>query len=105
MSPAAFRRAVNPWAAAALYGHLREKSLEGAALMLERLTAAIAANRFGLGSRPGELDTIGADGRDWLRVQLKGAPPRLDDPQLRPSSEILVQALDLRREIQEQRRA
>lgn len=73
--------------------------------MLERLTAAIAANRFGLGLRPGELNTIGANGRDWLRAQLKGPPPRLDDPQLRPSSEILVQALDLRREIQEQRRA
>ena len=73
--------------------------------MLERLTAAIAANRFGLGSRPGDLEAIGGNGRDWLRAQLTGAPPRLDDPQLRPSSEILVQALDLRREIQEQRRA
>ena len=73
--------------------------------MLERMTSAIAANRFGLGSRPGDLDAIGGNGRDWLRAQLKGAPPRLDDPQLRPSSEILVQALDLRREIQEQRRA
>src|SRR6185312_10587021 len=73
--------------------------------MLERITAAIAANRFGLGSRPGELDSIGGNGRDWLRVQLIGAPPRLNDPQLRPSSEILAQALDLRREIQEQRRA
>jgi uncharacterized protein (DUF1800 family) len=73
--------------------------------MLERLTSAIAANRFGLGSRPGDLDAIGGNGRDWLRAQLKGAPPRLDDPQLRASSEILVQALDLRREIQAQRRA
>jgi uncharacterized protein (DUF1800 family) len=73
--------------------------------MLERLTSAIAANRFGLGSRPGDLETIGGSGREWLRAQLKSAPPRLDDPGLRPSAEILVQALDLRREIQEQRRA
>ena len=73
--------------------------------MLERLNPAIAANRFGLGSRPGDLETIGANGCDWLRAQLKGTPPTLDDPQLRPSSETLVQALDLRREIQEQRRA
>ena len=73
--------------------------------MLERLTSAIAANRFGLGSRPGDLDTIGGNGRDWLRAQLKGPPPRLADPQLRASSEVLVQALDLRREIQAQRRA
>ena len=73
--------------------------------MLERLTSAIAANRFGLGSRPGDLDAIGGNGRDWLRAQLKSTPPRLGDQQLRPSAEILVQALDLRREIQEQRRA
>jgi uncharacterized protein (DUF1800 family) len=73
--------------------------------MLERLTSAIAANRFGLGSRPGDLDAIGGNGRDWLRAQLKSPPPRLDDPQLRTSSEVLVQALDLRREIQAQRRA
>ena len=73
--------------------------------MLERLTSAIAANRFGLGSRPGDLDAIGGNGRDWLRAQLEGPPPRLDDPQLRTSSEVLVQALDLRREMQAQRRA
>ena len=73
--------------------------------MLERLTSAIAANRFGLGSRPGELDAIGGNGRDWLRVQLKDAPPRLSDAQLRTSSDILVEALDLRREIRASRQA
>jgi uncharacterized protein (DUF1800 family) len=73
--------------------------------MLERLTSAIAANRFGLGSRPGELDAIGGNGRDWLRTQLKDAPPRLSDAQLRTSSDILVEALDLRREIRASRQA
>jgi uncharacterized protein (DUF1800 family) len=73
--------------------------------MLERLTSAIAANRFGLGSRPGELDAIGGNGRDWLRAQLKDAPPRLSDAQLRTSSDILVEALDLRREIRASREA
>src|SRR5580693_9330077 len=73
--------------------------------MLERLTSAIAANRFGLGSRPGELDAIGGNGRDWLRAQLKDAPPRLSDAQLRTSSDILVEALDLRREIRASRQA
>jgi len=73
--------------------------------MLERLTSAIAANRFGLGARPGDLDAIGNQGRDWLRAQLASAPPRVGDGQLRSSSEILVEALDLRREIQAQRRA
>src|ERR1700733_183412 len=71
--------------------------------MLERLTSAIAANRFGLGSRPGELDAIGGNGRDWLRAQLKEAPPGLSDAQLRTSSDILVEALDLRREIRASR--
>jgi uncharacterized protein (DUF1800 family) len=71
--------------------------------MLERLTSAIAANRFGLGSRPGELDAIGGNGRDWLRAQLKDAPPRISDAQLRTSSDILVEALDLRREIRASR--
>jgi len=98
---------VNPRVAAALYGHLPgETTLErGTTSMLERLTSAIAANRFGLGARPGDLDAIGSHSRDWLRAQLESAPPRLDDRQLRPSSEILVEALDLRREIQAQRRA
>lgn len=73
--------------------------------MLERLTSAIAANRFGLGSRPGELSGIGGDGRDWLRAQLKGSPPRIGDAQLRPSSDILTEALDLRREIRASRQA
>jgi uncharacterized protein (DUF1800 family) len=67
--------------------------------MLERLTSVIAANRFGLGARPGDLGAISADGRDWLRAQLKDAPPQVADAQLRSSSDILVEALDLRREI------
>ena len=73
--------------------------------MLERLTSAIAANRFGLGARPGELDTIGGNGRDWLGAQLEDAPPQLRDSQLRTSSDILVEALDVRREIRASRQA
>jgi hypothetical protein len=67
--------------------------------VLERLTSAIAANRFGLGSRPGELDFIREDGRDWLRAQLEGAPPQLTATSLRNSADVLAEALDLRREI------
>jgi len=73
--------------------------------MLERVTAAIAANRFGLGARPGDLNAIGGDGRDWLRAQLKDAPPQLVDAELRPSSEVLTEAYGLRREIRESRQA
>ena len=35
------------------------------------LTASIAANRFGLGARPGELDAASKDPRAWLAKQLK----------------------------------
>ncbi len=33
-----------------------------------------AANRFGLGAMPGELDRIGREPRDWLRAQLQAKP-------------------------------
>ena len=73
--------------------------------MPDPIAAAIAANRFGLGARPGELDLIGADARGWLRAQLQAPPPTLAAADLRPSAQILSQALELRRAIQAQRRA
>ena len=41
------------------------------------LDAAIAANRFGLGARPGELRAIAGDPRGWLKAQIapETAPP------------------------------
>jgi len=73
--------------------------------MRESVDSAIAANRFGLGARPGDLDLVGRDPRSWLRAQLRGAPPTLDDPRLRGSAEILREALALRRTRREQRAA
>src|SRR5271169_3833580 len=73
--------------------------------MSASFTTAIAANRFGLGARPGELDAIGGDGRDWLKAQLVGGPPLVVSGELRPSHEILAEALRIRRETQEARRA
>ena len=73
--------------------------------MLDKLAPAIAVNRFGLGAQPGELSTIAGDGRDWLRAQIKAPPPRINDAQLRASSDILTEALDLRREIRASRLA
>ena len=73
--------------------------------MPQTIAAIIAANRFGLGARPGELALIGGDAREWLRAQLQAPAPVLTAPELRPSWQILAQALDLRREIQAQRRA
>jgi uncharacterized protein (DUF1800 family) len=67
--------------------------------VLERLSPAIAANRFGLGARPGELDRIGPEPRDWLRAQLTGAPPLLAGTDLRPAAETFSRALELPREL------
>ena len=59
--------------------------------------AAIAANRFGLGARPGELPSIGTDAAGWLLRQLKGAPPVLEGEGLKPSAETLAKAIELRK--------
>jgi uncharacterized protein (DUF1800 family) len=66
--------------------------------------AAIAANRFGLGARPGELASLRADPEDWLLKQLKGAPPVLTGEGLRPSAETLSRAIELRKEVAAERR-
>jgi uncharacterized protein (DUF1800 family) len=68
------------------------------------LAAAIAANRFGLGARPGDLDVVARGPEDWLAQQLKGAPPALDAAGLEPSSKTLARALELRQVKEEQRR-
>ena len=72
--------------------------------MPESIASAIAANRFGLGARPGELALVGGDAREWLRAQLRAPPPALSAPALRSSAQILAQALELRRDIQAQRK-
>jgi len=73
--------------------------------MRDRFASAIAANRFGLGARPGELAVIGAQARDWLRAQLPGEPPALAAAELRSSAQILADALELRRDSATARRA
>jgi uncharacterized protein (DUF1800 family) len=72
--------------------------------MSDPQACAIAANRFGLGARPGELALIGNDAHGWLRAQLHSPPPVLAGPELRSSAQILAQALELRREIQAERK-
>jgi uncharacterized protein (DUF1800 family) len=73
--------------------------------VLERLSPAVAANRFGLGARPGELAQIGSHSPDWLRAQLSGAPPLVTDSELRSSAETLARALDARRDLRAAKRA
>ena len=61
--------------------------------------AVIAANRFGLGARAGELAGLGAGARDALLAQLSGPAP-LTGGELRASHQVLADAIALR----EQRR-
>ena len=52
--------------------------------------AFIAANRFGLGARPGELSAINGDLRGWLRAQIRAAPEIPEELQsLEPSNKTL----------------
>jgi uncharacterized protein (DUF1800 family) len=50
------------------------------------LDAVVAANRFGLGARPGELDRARGDARGWLLKQLAGQRPLPDEIRRLPSS-------------------
>ena len=73
--------------------------------MLEQLSSAIAANRFGLGAKPGELAQIGSQPREWLYAQLSGAAPLLTGPELHSSAETLARGLEVRRELRAAKRA
>jgi uncharacterized protein (DUF1800 family) len=50
------------------------------------LETVIAANRYGLGARPGELKAIGGDPRAWLAAQVKGSRRLPDAVKQLPSS-------------------
>jgi uncharacterized protein (DUF1800 family) len=66
------------------------------------IEAVIAANRFGLGARPGELTQVGSDPRGWLKQQVRGS--RASPPAIAalPSSErafaAYIEAVRMRRE-------
>ena len=59
------------------------------------LTAAIAANRFGLGARPGDARSIGSDPKGWLAAQLErpAAAPPAGVPE---SARVLAEVRELR---------
>ena len=73
--------------------------------MLPPFTSAIAANRFGLGARPGDLAHIGGDPGGWLEAQLEGTPPAVVGEGLSSSADIIAKSLDLRREIRAARQS
>jgi uncharacterized protein (DUF1800 family) len=64
------------------------------------MQAAIAANRFGLGAKPDELNRISGDPRGALRAQLDGGAPLVREA-LPASDELLAQAFAMRGERRE----
>jgi uncharacterized protein (DUF1800 family) len=67
--------------------------------MLQPFAAAIAANRFGLGAKPGDLERIGGDPVGWLDDQLTGSAPVVSGEGLRPSEAVIADSLRLRDQI------
>jgi len=67
--------------------------------------AAIAANRFGLGARPGELATVGSDPRGWLKAQLRGGAPLVMMDGLQSTPQIIAGAEPILAERRAARRA
>jgi uncharacterized protein (DUF1800 family) len=67
------------------------------------LLATIAANRFGLGARPGELARVAGDPRAWLSQQITGSRPVPKEIAALPSSAVVLQtfAQTVRRRFQE----
>jgi uncharacterized protein (DUF1800 family) len=57
--------------------------------------AAIAANRFGFGARPGDLARLGGQARDALLAQLRAAPPLIDED-LPASHDLLARVVEQR---------
>ncbi|MCK5325863.1 MAG: DUF1800 domain-containing protein [Woeseiaceae bacterium] len=58
----------------------------------------IAANRFGLGARPGDLESIDRDPRSWLLDQLQGPSRQPSDFRKLPQTpELILEAQDIRR--------
>ena len=60
-----------------------------------RQDAAIAANRFGLGARPGDAAAIGSDPQGWLAAQLESIPPAPGTGQPE-SARVLAEVRELR---------
>jgi uncharacterized protein (DUF1800 family) len=69
--------------------------------MADTIAAAIAANRFGLGARPGDIDRLADDPRGALRSQLLGAAPVITDAGLPDTATVLERVEELRLERKE----
>lgn len=76
---------------------------------MSSIETAIAANRFGLGARPGDLAEIGDDPKGWLRAQAAAAAPMPSEIAALPrSAQILTEFAafqDRRRVMREQEKS
>jgi uncharacterized protein (DUF1800 family) len=69
------------------------------------IETVVAANRFGLGARPGDLVNIGDSPREWLIAQAQQAQPLLKGiGNLPTSKQAVVKQQAYRREVQQARR-
>jgi uncharacterized protein (DUF1800 family) len=70
-----------------------------------KIESAIAANRFGLGARPGDLETIDKDPRSWLQEQLQGPSQTPAILRTLPRSDrMLTEVQELRKQQREARK-
>ncbi|MDH3375221.1 MAG: DUF1800 domain-containing protein [Gammaproteobacteria bacterium] len=71
-----------------------------------RTDAAIAANRFGLGARPADLQKVDRNPQAWLLDQLQGPSRQPGELRSLPdTADVLVEMQDLRRERRDMRNA
>src|SRR5271154_6096737 len=68
------------------------------------MQAEIAVLRFGLGAKPGDLESVGAEPRAWLLAQTKGPAPLAVNAALTPSDQIFAGLLAAREEKQQMKR-
>jgi len=76
---------------------LTSKSQAEAFMSLE---GAIAAHRFGLGARPGEIEAASGSPKAWLMGQLDSSPPQpqaLDGQPFRSSADLVPEVLEIRK--------
>lgn len=55
---------------------------------MSQLQAAIAATRFGMGARPGEIEAAASDPRGWLKVQIRASAASIPDAGLLSAKQV-----------------
>ena len=61
---------------------------------MTRLQGAIAATRFGMGARPGEIKAASSDPRGWLKAQIRSDAVVISDQGLMSVKEVFEERQD-----------